>query len=198
MPDTQTETSGRQETDMHRSRRETARPTALARTDERQPVAWRDFERSVRDMERTMDALLRDVWEAGTYPFPLVSGLALQPSPAGGLRFRPFGSLTESIARLAEGWREPVLTWTLDEDKNEVEFRCEVPGLPKKDLDVEVTSDRIRVKGESRDHKYQAECIPGFPLNPDKADATYEDGVLRLHVGLTAPAAAQPRSVKIR
>jgi HSP20 family molecular chaperone IbpA len=204
MADARNDTKGQNQSFKEReehqlARRGTARPSSLAKAEDVRPTTWRDFERSMAQMENSMDRLIRDFWDSTpALQFPVLHGLALQPGVNGQLAYRPFGTLAETMDRFSEGWREPVLTWTVDEDKNEATFRCEVPGLPKKDLNVEVTPDRIKISGDSEDHKYKAECIPGFQLNPDKADATYEDGVLRLTVGLTEPATAKSRTVKIR
>jgi HSP20 family protein len=159
---------------------------------------WREFEHSMLDLERRMDRVLREAFGEGreTWKLPLLSGLSLQRGPNGIVRFRPFGHLQETVDKILAGWREPVLTWTTDEEKGEVEFRCEVPGLGKDDLKVEVQPESIRVEGTRKDTKYRAECTPGLRLNPEKAEARYEHGILHLKVGL-APAATKGRTVQI-
>lgn len=159
---------------------------------------WREFEHSMLDLERRMDRVLREAFGEQREPWnlPLLSGLSLQRGPNGTIRFRPFGHLQETMEKFLEGWREPVLTWTTKDDK--VEFRCEVPGLGKEDLKVHVEPDCIRIEGTRKETRYRAECVPGMRLNPDKAEAHYEHGILRLDVGLAEPAQGKGRSIQVR
>ncbi len=160
---------------------------------------FREFEHAMLDMERRMDRVLRDAFGGGRslWDLPIIQGLTMQRGPDGKYRFQPFGHLQESLDRFLEGWRAPVLTWNVDEDRNRIEFRAEVPGLKKGDLKVDVRPDGIAIEGDSKGTRYRAECRPGMTLNPDGAKARCDDGVLNLSVPLAEPARPQGRRVPI-
>jgi HSP20 family protein len=99
----------------------------------------------------------------------------------------------------------------MDETDTEVHLKLEVPGLDAKDLDVEVTTDAVSVKGErktevesesegtvrSEFHYGRFERVIPMPceIQPDQVEAEYNKGVLTL----TLPKAAEEsrKSVKV-
>ncbi len=87
-----------------------------------------------------------------------------------------------------------------------------MPGLKPEDITIDVTGETLTIKGESkaeeevqkRDYLYQERrygafsrtiALPGG-LQPDKAEATLEDGVLTI----TIPEAEEvrPRTIKVK
>ena len=163
---------------------------------------FREFDHAMHEMERRMDRLMRDSFGKDGLRFPLVQGLLLQPGADGRLTIQPFGHLQESLDRLAEGIREPALSWTLSGDGKSVEFRAEVPGLKKGDLDVQVHPEYISIEGKSQDKakntRYSARCQPGFKLKTDDIDAHCEDGVLTIRCKVAESPGNNTRRVNIR
>lgn len=159
----------------------------------------REMEHSMLEMERRMDRVVRDALgqDRDLWQFPILQGLALQPGPDGHLRFQPFGHLQETLDQFLEGWREPVLSWRVGED-DRIEFRAELPGLRKADLNVEVEADRLRIAGASRNVRYKSECVPGVRIDPATAEATYEDGVLHVAARLAEPAKGKARKLALK
>lgn len=61
-----------------------------------------------------------------------------------------------------------------------VEFA--IPGARADSVDVKVLQDSIHLSAPSRDIEFVAALALGWPVKPDKAEATYENGLLRIEV----------------
>jgi HSP20 family protein len=120
---------------------------------------------------------------------------------------RPFGGLA---AAFGEGSpRSDVV-----ETDRGVEVTVELPGLDEKDIDVSISDGAVTVKGEKKVERkeekrgyYISERSYGsvfrsIPLpagvDPDKAEATFRNGVLTVLLPQTAEAKAQVRKVEVR
>ena len=83
------------------------------------------------------------------------------------------------------------------EGENDLIVRAELPGLKREDIDVEVTSESLTIRGERKfdeesSEKYlrveraygpfQRSFSIGVPVQPDKIKAAYRDGVLEIIV----------------
>jgi HSP20 family molecular chaperone IbpA len=161
---------------------------------------YREFDRALLGLERRFDQTVRDLFGSGRdlLGFPLLQGLSLQTGPDGGLLFQPFGNVQQSLERLEQGWREPLLTWRIAEDGKSVEFRAEVPGVKKGDLDIEVRPDGLVLEGQSDHAKYSAQAKPGVRLDPDSGDARYEDGLLIVTCDVSEPQTPQSKRLTVR
>lgn len=178
--------------------------TAVVKPGKPQPELQlvREFEHAMLDMERRMDRVVRDAFGDRDFPFPLLQGLALSRDAEGRLRFQPFGHLQESLDKVLEGWREPVLVWTVGEGGKTIVFRAEVPGIRREDLNVEVTPDGLRIEADSGTEantaRYSAHCNPGYTLDPASAEARCKDGVLTVSCRLAEPDGAKARKLTVR
>jgi HSP20 family molecular chaperone IbpA len=66
-----------------------------------------------------------------------------------------------------------------------VEFA--IPGAPADTVDVKILKDSVHLTAPSRDIEYVASLALGWPVKPDKAEATYENGLLRIEVPFKDP-----------
>ena len=66
-----------------------------------------------------------------------------------------------------------------------VEFA--IPGAPADTVDVKILKDSVHLTAPARDIDYVASLALGWPVKPDKADATYEHGLLRIEVPFKDP-----------
>jgi HSP20 family protein len=130
----------------------------------------------------------------------------------------PFASLQRDIGQLFEGFFDggpmsfanqgllmsPKLD--LSETDNELHVTAELPGLKEEDIDVEVTGDSLRIRGEKKDERDEKQhnfhrversfglferVVPlHVEVNREQVQATYKDGVLTvvLPKAVTAPA----------
>jgi HSP20 family protein len=97
------------------------------------------------------------------------------------------------------------------EDEQRVVVRLEVPGMERKDFDIEVTDNTLSVRGEKRFEREQTDgrwrvlqCAYGsfhrrVPLpvavKADQTRAVYKDGVLKIELPKAAP--SKPRTVTV-
>lgn len=111
----------------------------------------------------------------------------------------------------AQGWA--MLGGDVFEDDRRVVIRLEVPGMNKDDLDIEVQDDALIVRGEKQFRREDSEgryrvlqCAYGsfrrvFPLHaavePDRAQASYRDGVLRVELPKASPATRRGINIKV-
>lgn len=96
---------------------------------------------------------------------------------------------------------------------NEVEVRAEIPGMSEKDINVSLEENQLIIEGEkknenTRDEKgfYQSEISYGrfyrsIPLkdevDPEKVDATYQDGVLCVTLNKRPDTKKKSRKIQI-
>jgi HSP20 family protein len=130
--------------------------------------------------------------------------------------FSPFGfmrRLLEDLDRIGNGV-ESVWSPALEvfERDGQLVVRADVPGLQKDQIKVEVVDDQLVISGERtreneerREGIYRSERSYGsfcrtiaLPegVNPDKAVATFDNGVLE--VSMPAPKRLQPKRIEVR
>jgi HSP20 family molecular chaperone IbpA len=66
-----------------------------------------------------------------------------------------------------------------------VEFA--IPGAPAETVDVKLLQDSVHLTAPARDIEYVASLALGWAVKPDKAEATYEHGLLRIEVPFKDP-----------
>ena len=66
-----------------------------------------------------------------------------------------------------------------------VEFA--IPGAPTETIDVKILEDSVHLTAPARDVEYVSALALGWPVKPDKAEATYEHGLLRIEVPFKDP-----------
>jgi len=66
-----------------------------------------------------------------------------------------------------------------------VEFA--IPGAPTDTIDVKILEDSIHLTAPARDIEYVSALALGWPVKPGKAEAIYENGLLRIGVPFKDP-----------
>ena len=66
-----------------------------------------------------------------------------------------------------------------------VEFA--IPGSPTDTIDLKILEDSVHLTAPARDIEYVSALALGWPVKPDKAEATYEHGLLRIEVPFKDP-----------
>jgi HSP20 family molecular chaperone IbpA len=66
-----------------------------------------------------------------------------------------------------------------------VEFA--IPGAPTDTIDLKVLPDSVHLIAPARDIEYVASMALAWPVKPDKAEAIYENGLLRIEVPFKDP-----------
>ena len=66
-----------------------------------------------------------------------------------------------------------------------VEFA--IPGAPTDTIDLKILPDSVHLVAPARDIEYVAALALAWPVKPDKAEAIYENGLLRIEVPFKDP-----------
>ena len=66
-----------------------------------------------------------------------------------------------------------------------VEFA--IPGAAADTVDVKILEDSVHLTAPARDIEYVTSLALGWPVKPDKTEATYEHGLLRIEVPFKDP-----------
>ena len=66
-----------------------------------------------------------------------------------------------------------------------VEFA--IPGAPTDTIDLKILEDSVHLIAPARDIEYVSAMALSWPVKPDKAEATYENGLLRIEVPFKDP-----------
>ena len=66
-----------------------------------------------------------------------------------------------------------------------VEFA--IPGAPLETIDVKILEDSVHLLAPARDIEYVSALALGWPVTPGKAEATYQNGLLRIEVPFKDP-----------
>jgi HSP20 family molecular chaperone IbpA len=66
-----------------------------------------------------------------------------------------------------------------------VEFA--IPGAPTDTIDLKILPDSVHLAAPARDIEYVAALALAWPVKPDKAEASYEHGLLRIEVPFKDP-----------
>ena len=81
----------------------------------------------------------------------------------------------------------PVTVAYADEEQRKLIVEFAIPGAPTETIDVKVLKDSVHLLAPSRDIEYVSALALGWPVKPDKAEATYEHGLLRIEVPFKDP-----------
>ena len=74
-----------------------------------------------------------------------------------------------------------------DAENHQLVLEFAIPGAPTDTIDVKILEDRVHLTAPARDVEYVSALALGWPVKPDKAEATYEHGLLRIEVPLKDP-----------
>ncbi len=74
-----------------------------------------------------------------------------------------------------------------DEGMNKLIVEFAIPGAPTETIDVKVLKDSVHLLAPARDIEYVSALALGWPVKPEKAEAIYEHGLLRIEVPFKDP-----------
>jgi len=74
-----------------------------------------------------------------------------------------------------------------DEEKNKLVVEFAIPGAPTDTIDLKLLPDSVHLTAPARDIEYVSALALAWPVKPDKAEATYEHGLLRIEVPFKDP-----------
>lgn len=157
---------------------------------------FRELEDEMRDMERRMNRMLEQARESnGQGEGPLVYGWTMNVGPEGTPQIRRFGNVEESGE---DEWRKPHVTSVFDDDKNVIRVTAELPGVEKDNIDVETYENGLRLEAVGEDRKYRTKLPTDAELDPETAEARFNNGILEITVGLAEATETEGHEVTVR
>ncbi|UCG68422.1 MAG: Hsp20/alpha crystallin family protein [Thermoplasmata archaeon] len=81
----------------------------------------------------------------------------------------------------------PNLWAAYDDEKNLYHIEIELPGVKKTDIDIKMLSGGFMVKAPKGEIEYMGDYAFCCPVNPEKTEAEYDNGLLTIHVPLKKP-----------
>ena len=81
----------------------------------------------------------------------------------------------------------PVTVAYADGEQRKLIMEFAIPGAPTETIDLKILEDSVHLLAPARDIEYVSAMALGWPVKPDKAEATYEHGLLRIEVPFKDP-----------
>ena len=74
-----------------------------------------------------------------------------------------------------------------DRENHKLVLEFAIPGAPTDTIDLKILADSVHLTAPARDIEYVSALALAWPVKPDKAEANYEDGLLRIEVPFKDP-----------
>ncbi len=81
----------------------------------------------------------------------------------------------------------PSTTVYADAENHKLVVEFAIPGAPTDTIDVKILADSVHLTAPARDVEYVSALALAWPVKPDKAEASYEHGLLRIEVPFKDP-----------
>ena len=131
-------------------------------------------------MRKSVDGDLSDINSKN----PFVFGFSVKTGPDGIPRFQQFGNTGKKIVGEDKSstprfiHREPITDVNYTDDS--VSITLEIPGVDKKDIDVDASENKVIIKVNTEARQYFKEVELKHSVIPTSAKATYKNGILDL------------------
>ncbi len=150
-----------------------------------------EFEEQFRRTQQYMNRVFRDAM-SGKVPSPekggpYVYGWSLRVGPDGKPHFEEFGNVPKTGGTGPQQLesREPLVD--VIEGKDSISVTAEVPGVEKKDIDLEVTENTLTIKVDKDSRKYYKEVELPSEVDANSAKASYQNGILDIELKKAKP-----------
>ena len=74
-----------------------------------------------------------------------------------------------------------------DEENLKLVVEFAIPGAPTDTIDLKILEDSVHLTAPAREIEYVSALALAWPVKPDKAEAIYEHGLLRIEVPFKDP-----------
>ena len=74
-----------------------------------------------------------------------------------------------------------------DEETHKLVVEFAIPGAPTDTIDLKILADSVHLTAPAREIEYVSALALAWPVKPDKAEAIYEHGLLRIEVPFKDP-----------
>ncbi|MEB3755412.1 MAG: Hsp20/alpha crystallin family protein [Desulfurococcales archaeon] len=145
--------------------------------DEMMNEFMKEFTSDFIDIEKELE----DMAKRGYIKGPYVYGVRVTIGPDGVPRVEEFGNVKrEGDKPIVTNEIEPLVD--VFEDNGEIIVVAEVPGVSKEDIELKVKTKQLIIKAKSKDRKYFKTIDLPKEIIPEKAKASYKNGVLEVRL----------------
>ena len=153
---------------------------------------WTDFDDEFERMRERMDkifqhAMKEPVFNEDMTKKPFVYGFSIRVGPDGVPHIQQFGNtkpirkaLTKDEGLAAIDEREPLTD--VIESEDEICITIEMPGVEKKDINLDAKNDSLTIDVNTEERKYHKSIPLPNKIDPDTIVATYKNGVLDISI----------------
>jgi len=162
------------------------------------------------DVFDEMDRVMEDVMEtartwtagmAGESGEPVVCGFSMEMGPDRVPKIQHFGNVRPTRMGVVEkGVREPFTSTIVDEDTGSLKVTVEMPGVSKENISLSATENALTIDAKAEDgkRKYYKELLELPAIDPNSADAVYNNGILEITLKLKEEEGEKGKSIHIK
>jgi HSP20 family protein len=147
---------------------------------------FKDLDEEFREMEEHITKMFNELGrmsiEEPGESGPYIYGFSLRTGPEGEPRIEEFGNIPHinpEETGIPED-REPFTD--VIEGEKEISVILELPGIEKKDIDLNITKNSLGINVETPERKYLKKLNLPCEVKPKKAKATFKNGVLEVKI----------------
>ena len=158
-----------------------------------------DFFGDFHRMDEMVNELMRNMFrgignvEPGR---PFVYGFSMKTGPDGKPVIREFGNVKPGQKPVVSDAREPLVD-VIEGDKD-IMVIAELPGVEKRDIDLEVVDDSLEIRVDTPQKRYYKSVRLPVEVVGDTADATYNNGVLEVRLKRKAQKKTKGKRIQIK
>jgi HSP20 family protein len=116
----------------------------------------------------------------GVYGFSIKTGIGRQGESE--LKIEPFGNIHRDASgdAVAEDVREPLVD--VHEEEDHVLVLAEIPGVSKKDVQLELAQDRLTIRAQRGEKRYHKEVVLPRSFSPENMRWDCASGILKIRL----------------
>jgi len=110
-----------------------------------------------------------------------VYGVSVRTMADGRPSIQPFGNIKKTPkGPVVEEVREPIVD--VFDEPGGIHIVAEMPGMEKKDINLEIKGDILNINAEGENRKYQKEVLLPQPVKEEDMTWTYKNGILEIKI----------------
>ncbi len=159
---------------------------------------FEDFFGNFRRMNEMVNELMRNMFRGADIRSgkPFVYGFSIKTGPDGKPVIREFGNVKPGQMPMVSDAREPLVD--VIEGEKDITVIVELPGVEKKDINLEVVGGALEIKVDTPQKKYYKSVQLPDEVIEDTANATYNNGVLEVKLRRKTVKKERGKRIKIK